>query len=175
MNITYNIYCDESCHLEKDHIDVMVIGGIWCPKNEVRNTSVTIRNIKEKHNLSRDNFEIKWTKVSPANLDFYIDLIDYFFNNKNLHFRALIVPDKTILDQERFTQTHDDFYYKIYFDMLKTILSPQDKYNIYIDIKDTKSQLKVKKLHEVLCNNMYDFSRKIITKVMQVRSHEIEI
>ncbi|HEB32102.1 MAG TPA: DUF3800 domain-containing protein [Spirochaetes bacterium] len=59
MNITYNIYCDESCHLEKDHIDVMVIGGIWCPKNEVRNTSVTIRNIKEKHNLSRDNFEIK--------------------------------------------------------------------------------------------------------------------
>ncbi len=85
------------------------------------------------------------------------------------------MPDKTILDQERFTQTHDDFYYKIYFDMLKTILSPQDKYNIYIDIKDTKSQLKVKKLHEVLCNNMYDFSRKIITKVMQVRSHEIEI
>jgi len=25
----YNIYCDESCHLEHDRQPIMVIGGMW--------------------------------------------------------------------------------------------------------------------------------------------------
>ena len=28
----YNIYCDESCHLEHDGIKPMAIGAVWCPK-----------------------------------------------------------------------------------------------------------------------------------------------
>ena len=31
MNNLYNIYCDESCHLEHDRQKAMVLGGIWCP------------------------------------------------------------------------------------------------------------------------------------------------
>jgi len=31
MRDTYNIYCDESCHLEHDGIPTMVIGAVWCP------------------------------------------------------------------------------------------------------------------------------------------------
>lgn len=26
----YNIYCDESCYLEHDGINVMAFGAIWC-------------------------------------------------------------------------------------------------------------------------------------------------
>ena len=26
----YNIYCDESCHLEHDNIIIMELGAIWC-------------------------------------------------------------------------------------------------------------------------------------------------
>jgi hypothetical protein len=29
MNKTYNIYCDESCHLENDKQEVMVLGAVW--------------------------------------------------------------------------------------------------------------------------------------------------
>lgn len=54
-----------------------------------------------------------------------------------------MVPDKRILNHEAFNQTHDDFYYKTYFNMLKTILEPGKEYAIYIDIKDTRSQQKV--------------------------------
>ena len=36
--------------------------------------------------------------------------------------------------------------------MLKTLFEPDCEYNIYIDIKDTRGQRKVEKLHEVLCN-----------------------
>jgi hypothetical protein len=63
----------------------------------------------------------------------------------------------------------------MYFDMLKVILSPKAIYRIYLDIKDTRSADKIAKLHDVLCNNLYDFSRKIIERVQAVRSHEVEI
>ena len=59
--------------------------------------------------------------------------------------------------------------------MLKVILNPDDCYSIYLDIKDTRSAVKIARLHDVLCNNMYDFQRQIIARVQTVHSHEIEI
>ena len=46
------IYCDESCHLEHDGSNVMVLGGISCPKEKVHEVYDDIRNIKLKHGLS---------------------------------------------------------------------------------------------------------------------------
>lgn len=170
----YNVYCDESCHLEHDNEKAMVIGGIWCPECKKNVVFRRIREIKVKHGLD-PRFEIKWNKVSPGQLGFYEDIVNYFFDNGDLHFRVLVVPDKQELDHVRYSQTHDEFYYKMYFDMLKTIWEPGCAYNIYIDIKDTRGQEKVKKLHEVLCNNQYDFDRQLIRKIQQVRSHEVEL
>ena len=42
-------------------------------------------------------------------------------------------------------------------------------------MKDTRGQKKVEKLHEVLCNNHYDFNRELIKRVQQVRSEEVEL
>jgi hypothetical protein len=174
MTITYNIYCDESCHLENDRQPVMVLGAVWCQLEKTREISIRIREIKKRHGLPPD-FEIKWTKVSPAKQAFYLDLVDYFFDNDDLHFRALIVPDKSKLRHELYGQTHDIWYYKMFFDMLKVILNPQDRYRIYLDIKDTRSANKVAKLHDVLCNNMYDFQRHIIERLQTVHSYEVEL
>ena len=169
----FNIYCDESGHLERDQSNVMVLGAVWCPLEKTREIAVRLREIKQKHNLS-DNFELKWVKVSPAKLRYYIDVVDYFFDDDDLHFRALIIPDKSLLDHEKYAQTHDDWYYKMYFDMLKVILNPASYYRIYLDIKDTRSAGKIRKLHEVLANEMYDFKRSIIQQVQTVRSNEVE-
>jgi hypothetical protein len=173
MSQVYNIYCDESCHLEKDHQQVMVLGAVWCPVERVREISTRLREIKLRHGLPAD-FEIKWTKVSPAKVQFYLDVIDYFFDDDDLLFRALIVPDKSLLRHAEFGQSHDDFYYKMYFDMLKVLFSPDARYRVYLDIKDTRGAVKIAKLHDVLCNNQYDFSRQIIERVQLVRSHEVE-
>jgi hypothetical protein len=173
MTVTYNIYCDESCHLEHDHQGIMVLGAMWCPMEKTREISVHIREIKTSYGLS-PKFESKWTKVSPAKQAFYLDLLDYFFDDDDLHFRALIVPDKTRLQHELYGQDHDTWYYKMYFDMLKVVLDPEACYRIYVDIKDTRSAAKISKLHDVLCNNMYDFERQIIEWVQTVRSHEVE-
>jgi hypothetical protein len=63
----------------------------------------------------------------------------------------------------------------MYFDMLKVIIAPEDRFRIYLDIKDTRSADKTNKLHEVLCNNVYDFDKSIIERVQTVRSHEVEL
>ena len=170
----YNIYCDESCHLENDGINAMVLGAIWCAKEKKQEISKRIREIKADFGLSPE-FEIKWNKVSPAQKDFYLRLIDYYFDDGDIHFRALIVSDKSVLNHEWFNQTHDEFYYKMYFSLLRVIFTPSNRYNIYIDIKDTRSQRKVEKLTEVLRSSHYDFDKKIINHVQQIRSHEVEL
>lgn len=174
MGARYNVYCDESCHLENDHHGVMVLGAVWCPADEARQAFVRLREIKAEHGLAPD-FELKWTKVSPAKVAYYTDVLDYFFDNGSLNFRAVVVPDKGLLRHTAFGQTHDDWYYKMYFDMLKVLLVPQAAYRIYIDIKDTNGPQKVRKLHDVICNSLYDFSREIVETVQIVRSHEVEL
>ena len=174
MSQIFNIYCDASCHLQRDRQSVMVLGAIWCPLDRVREITMRLREIKARHNMN-PQFEIKWTKVSPGKCQLYMDLMDYFFDDDDLHSRALIVPDKSKLHHELFEQTHDDWYYKMYFDMLKVIFSPEACYRIYLDVKDTRSAAKVAKLHDVLCNNLYDFSGEIIERVQTVRSHEVEV
>lgn len=174
MSEIYNVYCDESCHLENDHQKVMVLGAVWCSVDKTREIALRLREIKQKHGMPI-SFEAKWTKVSPAKADLYLDLIDYFFDDDDLHFRCLIVPDKSKLQHGSFSgQDHDSWYYKMYFTMLQVIFQPDARYRVYLDIKDTRGAQKTAKLHEVLCNNMYDFSRDVIERLQLTHSHEIE-
>lgn len=169
-----NIYCDESCHLENDGINVMGIGGVWCKKDKIREINQRIKDIKIRNSVN-PNAEVKWAKVSPAKGQLYTDLVNYFFDDDDLHFRGIIVPNKSVLEHEKYAQTHEDFYYKMYFEMLKQIFLPTSKYNVYVDIKDTNSAKRVKRLQDVCCNSIYDFSHGIIKNIQPVRSHEVQV
>ena len=169
--IEYNVYCDESCHLP-DGNDIMVLGGVWCPKSKTREINDRIREIKARHGIS---CEVKWTKLSNAKKELFRDIIDYFFDDDDLHFRALVVDNKNEILHTEYGSTPDDMYYYLYFDMLKNIIAPGNRYHIYLDIKDTRSKSKVKRLKDVLNNTTYDFSQKTIETLQVVRSHEIEM
>ena len=52
---TYNIYCDESCHLLNDKNKTFVLGAVWVSKDKTSEIFQDLRNIKVKHNLS-ENF-----------------------------------------------------------------------------------------------------------------------
>lgn len=169
----YNIYCDESCHLENDHQKVMVLGAIKCDKNYKKQISNEIKKIKEKHNINKV-CEVKWTKVSSNKIDMYKELITYFFNNEHLSFRAIIV-NKEKLKHQSFNQTHNDFYYKVYYQLLSRIVVPNNENYIYLDIKDTKGAKKCKKLKEILANGIYDFDMNHIKNVQNINSKESEI
>jgi hypothetical protein len=174
MSDVFNIYCDESGHLEHDGIPVMVLGAVWCPASHVRIAAHRISEIKAAHRLPR-HFEVKWTKVSPALQTFYLELVDSFFEDKCLHFRGLLIPDKGKLDHAPFCQSHDDWYYKMFFTLLDPIINPTHCHSIYLDIKDTRSEAKRAKLEEVLRNANRDRAKEIVRRVQQVRSHEVAL
>jgi hypothetical protein len=152
----------------------MVLGAVWCLDDKKRVAFERLREIKKEHGFNAD-FELKWNKVSDRKLDYYLDVVNYYFDNDNLHFRAIVVPDKSLLDHAAFNQTHNDFYYKMYYSLIKTLLEPTSAYTIYIDIKDTQGSKKIKLLQEVLRTSTYDFNREIIKKIQLVSSKEIEL
>lgn len=170
----FNIYCDESCHLERDNCAVMVLGAVWCKQTKAREISVRLREIKAKHELS-PTFEAKWTKVSASKVAYYKEVVDYFFDDDDLHFRGILVPDKGVLDHEARGQTHDEWYYKMLFTLLEPIIVPHDKYCIYLDIKDTHAAKRCDQLERVLCNWRKDPEGKVVERVQPIRSHESEI
>lgn len=174
MTRTVHIYCDESCHLENDDMAAMVLGALWCPANRRKLLGRKIRKLKDEYGLA-PAFEIKWVKVSPGQLSFYQALLDLFFDEPNLFFRGLVVPDKALLKHESFSQTHDDFYYKQWYTLLNRLIDPEKNYRIFLDIKDTQGRQKVAKLHEVLSNANYDFDRGIIRSIEQVQSHDVPL
>lgn len=169
-----NVYCDETCHLQDRGDHVMVLGAVYCEAIKAKESAERIRSIKKKHGLPR-LFETKWTKVSPSKIEYYTDLVDYFFNESPLKFRAILIPDKDLLDHDRYDQSHDEWYYKMYYNMLKWLVRTSNRYHFYIDIKDTKGADRVKKLHEVLANKFLDFNHECLEKVQQIRSEESEL
>nr|DAM84871.1 MAG TPA: Protein of unknown function (DUF3800) [Caudoviricetes sp.] len=168
----YNIFCDESCHLENDNSDVMILGAITCLEKNKKKHYEAIRNLKLKHGMSSWN-ELKWVKVSSSKIDFYEELIEYFLINDDITFRVCVAP-KRQLDHVAYKQTHDTWYYKMYFNLLDKMIQ-DGRYSIFIDIKDTKGGKKISKLTEVLVNAHYDFCRDKIEGIYQIRSHESEL
>lgn len=172
-----NLYCDESGHLERDQVPVMVLGAISCPAGSAARVARDLRGIKQKHGMGHGNpagFEAKWSKVSASGVEFYRDYLDYFFNTEELSFRALIVRDKSRLRHPDFGQTHDDWYYKMYYQTLEPLISPENTYKLYLDIKDTLSQYKVEQLRRFLSYRLRDFDERVVARVQHVRSDEVE-
>lgn len=171
---TFHIYCDESCHIEHDGHDVMVLGAVRCPAERRREISVELRDLKIRYGL-KPSLELKWTKISPAQVAYYKAVVDYFVDNVDLAFRAVVVPDKSKLRHDEFGQTHDDFYFKTYFQVIRHWLDQAHSFRIFLDIKDTRSWERTQKLHEVLAKSRYDFDRNIVQSIELVRSEQVEL
>ncbi len=165
MRKTFNLYCDESCHIENDHKKYMFLGSTSIAYNQVRLHTDIINQLKKKHNFYA---EIKWSYVSSSKLQFYLELVEYFFAT-DLKFRAVGI-EKARINNEAFGQSYDDFYYKMYYSLLNHKVNSLYKYNVYLDIKDTLSAYKVNKLKTIL-NTKFGVFRT----VQNIRSHESTI
>lgn len=168
-----NIYCDESCHLEHDDSNIMVIGGVWCSKNKVKVISDKIKNLKRIHGI-RSNTEIKWVKVSKNKEEFYKKLIELFFE-EDINFRCIVITDKSKLRHKDYNQDHNTFYDKMYYYMLLNIIESNEKYNVYVDIKDSYTNEKCIILNEYISNKYNDKDKEIIQKIQPINSKESQL
>ncbi|HKK81221.1 MAG TPA: DUF3800 domain-containing protein [Prolixibacteraceae bacterium] len=162
MKKTFNIYCDESCHIENDHKNFMLLGCVSSAYNQVKRHTERIKTIKEKHNFYG---EIKWSNVASSQYHFYKELLEYFFDT-DLCYRAIIVNKSKIKNNE-FNQDYDTFYYKMYYYLLNHNKNSLYSYNVYLDIKDTLSAYKVNKLKDIL-----NIRFGVFRNVQNIRSHE---
>ena len=158
---TINIYCDESTHLPNDGCPYMVLGCVSVAYPQIKAAKHDIRQIMAKYGFTG---ELKWTNVHSATYQMYQELVDYFFRT-DLRFRAVIV-DKSQIDETRPDYTFNDFYFRMYYQLLNHQMDLMNNYNVYLDIKDTCSHEKLHRLEDMLKWN------SSIRHFQFMRSHE---
>jgi hypothetical protein len=173
MEEILNVYCDESCHLENDIAEIMVVGAIYCYSVDTKKIYNDIKKIKVAHGFAT-SYEAKWTRITEGNLQLMKSLVDYFFLNESLRFRCYVI-DKSGLNHQNYKQDHDMFYYKMLYRNLEFILKKSKELNIYLDIKDTKSSKKIKKLKEFLNNFSRNKNYGTVTNIQAIHSHESQL
>lgn len=161
-----NIFIDESCHLEHDNIPIMCIGYIKVPQNQYTQLKEHFEALKLEYHTP---MELKWNKFSNSRLPFYKALVDYFFNNP-LEFRCILVKYKDRLNHSDYNSgSHDNFYYKLIYFLLKTNPS-EEQYRVFLDIKDTRGKEKLNKINEVF--TQYYKGESPFTHLQHIRSHD---
>ena len=148
MSKTFNLYCDESTHLIHDGHPYMLLSYISIAYPQIRLAKEEIKAIKRKFNYTE---ELKWTNVHSATYKVYAELVDWFFMN-DLEFRSVVV-DKSQIDEKIADYSFNDFYFRMYFQLLHTKVDFQNRYNVFLDIKDTCSGEKLEKMKKIMSYN----------------------
>ena len=168
-----NFYCDESRYLEHDKSRYMVLGMVFCPQNYCKEINGRIIELKKEFKINKDA-ETKWSKISKSRFDYYDELIDYFFRNNKISFRAVIIDKKT-LNHKKFNQNHNDFYYKMMYYLISRKINPFTKNKIYLDEKDTHNSERARSLADILKNKYHDNNSNIIRPIQVIKSTEVQI
>jgi Protein of unknown function (DUF3800) len=148
---TYNVYCDESrLDLINSTISTnkyMVIGSIWIPRSHKEDIIRLVRAWKQRHSLSHR--EIKWTQISRANIDKYLELIDLLFDSEKCKYRAILIDARKI-DMRYHNEDPEEAFYKMYYQLLCHPISRNHSYYIYLDGKTNKVRNRVATLQHHL-------------------------
>lgn len=139
----------------------MLLGYVSIAYPQIKMANEQIRAIKKKYHYEG---ELKWTNVHTASFLMYNELIEYFFKT-DMKFRAVVV-DKSQIDETRPEYTFNDFYFRMYYQLLHHLTDLENDYNVYLDSKDTCSQKKLHELKRILKWN------SAIRHFQFIRSHE---
>jgi len=167
----FEIYCDESCQdvftSQHTKCQYMFIGGLWLSAEKRGMFKTELHSIREEHKMFS---EIKWNKISASKINFYTDLINYFFDkNDNLRFRCVVV-EKNKVNLVKYHDSDAELgFYKFYYQLLHHWILDFNTYAIYLDIKTSRAKNRLKVLHQCLRNANLSSEIKIL---QALPSHE---
>jgi hypothetical protein len=166
----YKIFCDESCHLQHDGSDIMVLGALYCSNAKAQQLTKHIKWLRHKHNFKP---ELKWSRLHKHHWPLYKDLLDLFLSDSEVGFKTTVVLNKQALDHNQYNAgSHSDFYYKMFFYTLRDFLKTGNEYRLYLDYMDTLGAEKSKKLCKVLQNRT---NWELSVSATIVLSHEVQL
>lgn len=165
-----NFYCDESCYLQNDGNDFMVLGAIYCPNTFKKTINKNINKIKYKYGFS-PSFEIKWTKISNKTIGMIKEILKYIKEKPFIRIRTLIATGKKSLTFSSETN-YNEWYYKMYFTLLKKNVHDIgvpvvdenqkiitfNKFKFFLDKKDSNSVKNAEKICICFRNLYYKVS-----------------
>jgi Protein of unknown function (DUF3800) len=169
---TFHFYCDESRHLPHDREPFLLLGLLACPAERARALNAELTALWKTHGQP-SHFEAKWTKVSPGKLDFYRAMLEWFIAADGVTFRALLLPDKQRLYAALPEESRDFLYYRLYYHFLRSALEPENRYRVFLDLKDTRGREKLAELGKRLAADAAD--ARAVEQLQHIRSHEVRL
>ena len=146
----FEVYCDESGLEALTRNDAHLytgIGGIWLPAENRDLLKKGLQEIKNKYNIKG---ELKWKKLSPAFLDLYKEVIDFFFNAGYIRFRVILVEASKV-DNVRFNNEDAELsFYKFYYQLLNHWILDFNDYAIFTDLKQNRNKGRLRELERAL-------------------------
>lgn len=136
----FDVFCDEShpdlLASKKSIFSYMVIGSIWIQRDNREEFKKGIHFLREKHRIGP---EFKWGKLSQSRLEFYKDLINWFWNQGDkLRYRCILV-EKNRVDLIHYHQNDQELgFYKFYYQLLHHWIADFNNYLIFCDYKTNR-------------------------------------
>ncbi len=129
------VYCDESCHDLTARHPFMSIGSLWLPRQCKPELTKKLRRLCESRKLKG---ELKWRKTSAKRLADYKALVDFFFDQRNLRFRVILVKQSKVKMDQYHGRDRELAFYKFYYEMLEKWLDAGNQYLILLDYKQNR-------------------------------------
>ncbi|MCA1287910.1 DUF3800 domain-containing protein [Salipiger bermudensis] len=149
----FEVYCDEAFPdlftSGNPKAQFLMIGSLWLPAEMREEVKAKIKTVRERHGAWG---EIKWSKVSPSQLGFYLDLLELFFGyGDNLRFRCIAV-DREQVNLALHEGDHELGFYKFYYQVLHHWILDFNSYSIFCDTKSNRERDRLHELGRVLDN-----------------------
>jgi hypothetical protein len=152
----FEVYCDEARQdlftSRKPVVRYLMIGSLWLPASFRNDAKAKIGDIRAKHSAWG---EIKWSKISPGRLPFYMDIVDLFVSyGLDVRFRCIAV-DNNVIDMELHGNDQELGFYKFYYQMLHHWILDFNRYRIFCDAKTNRDPKRLQVLKSCLhCANL---------------------
>lgn len=171
----FEIYCDESrpdlfTSRAQDVDKYLLIGGLWLPAARRDDIKSRITALKERYGARG---EIKWKKVSPSQLDFYVALVDLFVDfGLDLRFRCIVVEAAKV-DMVRYHDSDGELgFYKFYYQLIHHWILDFNEYRIFCDAKTNRVGDRLDVLRR--CLNCANLSSEV-TSIQALPSRDVAI
>lgn len=147
------IYCDESRQdyfYSRDQSDnlFVLIGGLWIGAEKRQYYKDRIKGLRATHNVWG---EFKWNRVSTSRIQFYLDLVNLYFE-ESIRFRCLLLPVQQLHAIHFHEADNELMFYKFYYQLLHHWLIDFNRYRIFLDLKTNRLQNRIRTLEKVLRN-----------------------
>ena len=167
----FEVYCDESrpdvFGSHKTEAPYLVIGSLWFPAERRDSFKADLHELRNRHLVGG---EFKWNKVSASRLEFYRQLVGWFFDQgESLRFRCIAV-DRSQVNLKLFHEDDQELgFYKFYYQLLHPWILDFNQYSVFVDFKWNRRRDRLHVLRR--CLDSADLSAKV-ERVQAVRSEE---